>query len=51
MVGRERELRMLLEAFDRSVAEARCVLATVIGMPGVGKSRLVHEFVAAIADR
>jgi class 3 adenylate cyclase/tetratricopeptide (TPR) repeat protein len=51
MVGRERELGMLLEAFDRSVADARCVLATVLGMPGVGKSRLVHEFVAAIADR
>jgi class 3 adenylate cyclase len=51
MVGRERELGMLLEAFDRSVAEARCLLATVIGMPGVGKSRLVHEFVPGILDR
>jgi class 3 adenylate cyclase/tetratricopeptide (TPR) repeat protein len=51
MVGRERELAMLLEAFDRSVAEGRCVLATVLGMPGVGKSRLAHEFVASTADR
>jgi tetratricopeptide (TPR) repeat protein len=51
MVGRERELGLLLEAFDRSVTEARCVLATVLGMPGVGKSRLVHEFVASTADR
>jgi tetratricopeptide (TPR) repeat protein len=51
LVGRERELGALLEAFDRSIAESRCVLATVLGMPGVGKSRLVHEFVASTADR
>jgi predicted ATPase/class 3 adenylate cyclase len=51
MVGRERELAMLLEAFDRSITGARCVLATVIGMPGVGKSRLVQEFVSSTADR
>jgi class 3 adenylate cyclase/tetratricopeptide (TPR) repeat protein len=51
MVGRERELGVLTDASERSVAESRCVLATVIGMPGVGKSRLVHEFVASASDR
>src|SRR6266508_2270457 len=51
MVGREAELGVLQDAFARSVAESRCVLATVLGMPGVGKSRLVHEFVALVADR
>ncbi len=51
MVGRQRELGVLQEAFARSIAEPRCVLATVLGMPGVGKSRLVHEFVALVADR
>jgi class 3 adenylate cyclase len=51
LVGRERELGALLEAFDRSIAESRCLLVTVLGMPGVGKSRLVHEFVASTADR
>jgi predicted ATPase len=51
LVGRERELGLLQEAFDRSIAESRCALVTVIGMPGVGKSRLVHEFVASTADR
>jgi class 3 adenylate cyclase len=51
MVGREREVGILREAFDRSVAQARCVLTTVVGMAGVGKSRLVHEFVASTADR
>jgi tetratricopeptide (TPR) repeat protein len=51
MVGRKAELGLLHKALERAVTEDRCVLATVIGMPGVGKSRLVHEFVAAIAER
>jgi class 3 adenylate cyclase/tetratricopeptide (TPR) repeat protein len=51
MVGRERELGVLTNAFERSVAELQCVLATVIGMPGVGKSRLVYEFVTSAAGR
>jgi class 3 adenylate cyclase len=50
MVGRERELGLLQEAFEGSIAESRCVLATVLGMPGVGKSRLVYEFVASAAE-
>jgi class 3 adenylate cyclase len=51
MVGRERQLDVLTDAYERSVAESRCVLATVIGMPGMGKSRLVHEFVASASNR
>ena len=41
--GREPELRLLRDAFDRSVAEASCHLVTVLGEPGIGKSRLVRE--------
>ena len=41
--GREPELRLLRNAFDRSVAESGCHLVTVLGEPGIGKSRLVHE--------
>ena len=41
--GREPELRLLRDAFDRSVAEASCHLVTVLGEPGIGKSRLVGE--------
>ena len=44
MVGRERELKLLTDAFDRSVAERTSQLVTLLGAAGVGKSRLVHEF-------
>jgi class 3 adenylate cyclase/tetratricopeptide (TPR) repeat protein len=46
MVGREAELLMLREAY-REVAEDRAARAvTVVGEPGVGKSRLLDEFAA-----
>ena len=43
MVGRERERRLLLDAFERALAERSCQLFTVLGDAGVGKSRLVSE--------
>jgi class 3 adenylate cyclase len=43
MVGRERELGLLVESFDRAVRERACCLVTVLGSAGVGKSRLAHE--------
>ena len=43
MVGRERERRRLLDAFDQAVADRSCQLFTVLGAAGVGKSRLVAE--------
>src|SRR4051794_26358714 len=42
-VGRERELGMLSEAWGRAVGEARCELVTIVGDPGIGKSRLAAE--------
>jgi class 3 adenylate cyclase/tetratricopeptide (TPR) repeat protein len=50
-VGRERELSLLGEAWERALADERCELFTVIGEPGVGKSRLVAEAVAATDAR
>jgi len=44
MVGRDRELRLLEEALDRARSERTCHLFTLLGPAGVGKSRLVHEF-------
>jgi class 3 adenylate cyclase len=48
MVGRERELGILRNAYESAVAEKRCVLVTVLGTAGVGKSRLTHEFLGGI---
>src|SRR5262249_29869276 len=50
-VGRSAELRLLAEGWHRALAESRCELATVLGEAGVGKSRLVDEFLAALDVR
>ena len=47
-VGRERELALVREAWERVQTERRCELVTVIGDAGVGKSRLAAEFLASI---
>jgi class 3 adenylate cyclase/tetratricopeptide (TPR) repeat protein len=47
-VGRERELAILREAWERVQAQRRCELVTVAGDAGVGKSRLAAEFLATI---
>jgi len=43
LVGRERELLLLTDAFQRSKAEETAQLVTLVGVPGIGKSRLVAE--------
>jgi class 3 adenylate cyclase len=50
-VGRERELRHLADAWDRALAGPRCELVTIVGDPGVGKSRLVAEALGRIDTR
>src|SRR5205085_2879254 len=47
-VGRERELGILRDAFDRTTKESACLLVTVLGVAGVGKSRLAEEFAASV---
>ncbi|MGZ4386094.1 MAG: AAA family ATPase, partial [Gaiellaceae bacterium] len=44
MVGRERELQALRDAFARAEVNRSCQLFTVLGAAGVGKSRLAYEF-------
>jgi predicted ATPase len=51
MVGRERELDALRQAFERAVSGGSCQLFTVLGTAGVGKSRLVAEFLGGVRDR
>ena len=48
MVGRTRELRRLDDAFAQAVADRSCQLFTVLGAAGVGKSRLVEEFLHSV---
>jgi len=43
LVGRERELSVLRDAFDRARHERIPQLITLVAVPGMGKSRLVHE--------
>jgi DNA-binding SARP family transcriptional activator len=50
MIGRERERRRLHDAFDAAVQDRSCQLFTVFGTAGVGKSRLVREFLGEVAD-
>ncbi len=47
LVGRERELGALAEAWERACGGTGCELVTVVGAAGVGKSRLAAEFLAA----
>jgi class 3 adenylate cyclase len=48
MVGRGRELALLRHAFDRAESDRACQLSTILAPPGVGKSRLVEEFLNQI---
>jgi class 3 adenylate cyclase/ATP/maltotriose-dependent transcriptional regulator MalT len=45
LVGREAELELLQNTYERAVHNRRAHLFTIYGDPGVGKSRLAHEFV------
>ncbi|XXY22742.1 protein kinase [Sorangium sp. So ce216] len=50
-VGRERELRSLLELVEESFTEGRAAVALVTAPAGMGKSRLRHEVVQALRQR
>jgi class 3 adenylate cyclase/tetratricopeptide (TPR) repeat protein len=43
LVGRRRELALLREALARVREEREAQLVTLVGVPGIGKSRLVYE--------
>ncbi|MGB2954120.1 MAG: AAA family ATPase, partial [Gaiellaceae bacterium] len=49
LVGRREELAQLRAAFEAAVSERRCRLVTVLGPPGIGKSRLARELESTLA--
>ncbi|HEV8278463.1 MAG TPA: AAA family ATPase [Streptosporangiaceae bacterium] len=49
-VGRDLQLRLLDDAFRRVMGERTCLLITILGTAGMGKSRLAEEFVATVRD-
>ena len=51
LVGREHEKTLLLDIFLRAERESSVQLGTVVGEPGIGKSRLVTELRTALDDR
>ncbi len=50
LVGRARELDLLEDALGRARAERQPQLVTLVGVPGIGKSRLVYEL-SEVVDR
>jgi predicted ATPase/class 3 adenylate cyclase len=49
-VGREQELAALTAALRQARDERTCRLVTIIGPPGIGKSRLVREFTGTLRE-
>jgi class 3 adenylate cyclase/tetratricopeptide (TPR) repeat protein len=50
MIGREQELALLQAHLRVAIDQQHCRLATVVGEAGVGKSRLIDELIASLAD-
>ena len=50
MVGRERQLAQLRQAYGAAVEDTGCQLFTLLGAAGVGKSRLVEEFISGVGE-
>ncbi len=48
LVGRERERDLLVDALERVKRESSPQLVTLVGVPGIGKSRLVAELFAEV---
>jgi class 3 adenylate cyclase/tetratricopeptide (TPR) repeat protein len=51
LVGRDLEKPLLIGTFERSAQQRSCQLVTIVGEPGVGKSRLCAELFGYIEDR
>lgn len=50
MVDRQRELALLSDTFERVEQHERAHLVTLLGEPGIGKSRVVEEFLGGLGQ-
>ncbi|HYI75698.1 MAG TPA: adenylate/guanylate cyclase domain-containing protein [Gaiellaceae bacterium] len=50
LVGRERERQRLWRAYEDAAADSSCQLFTLLGPAGIGKSRLVADFVERVGE-
>ena len=48
LTGRDEEFALLQDAARRTASERKAILFTILGLPGVGKSRLVRELSAKL---
>jgi class 3 adenylate cyclase len=51
LVGREFERSQLIATFERAATQRSCQLVTVVGEPGVGKTRLCTELLQYVEQR
>jgi class 3 adenylate cyclase/tetratricopeptide (TPR) repeat protein len=51
MVGRNDELRQVLDALERAKGSRSCELVTIVGEAGVGKTRLTMEVLSRLAGK
>ena len=49
-MNRRREVSLLNDVFDRAASRERAHLVTLLGEPGIGKTRVVTEFLAGLPD-
>lgn len=49
LIGREKEMRFLHDAYARLANDERAYMVTVFGSPGSGKTRLADDFVSSLA--
>ncbi len=51
LVGRRRELRILHDRFDQCIDTPGCVVTTLVGPAGIGKSHVVRHFADEVKNR
>ena len=50
LVNRRRELALLSDTFERARVRERAHLVTLLGEPGIGKTRVVEEFLGSLPE-